>query len=212
MSPKKPTPEQVTPATQPASSSNSPMPVEQAAPAMQSVPAEEPAKETQPVPSVEPSVPVQQSNPEAQQQEQAKEPARAAEIPAQPKVEQLRLFERFHWMQRVAHALLLATFTLLAITGLPQKFAQAGWAQAMIGFFGGIDTTRQIHHVSAIVMMLLAIYHLLDIGYKIFVRRTSLSMLPTLKDVQDALQAFWYNLGFGKTRPQMGRYTFEEKA
>lgn len=36
-------------------------------------------------------------------------------------------------------------------------------------------------------------------------------MLPTLKDVKDAFQAFAYNLGLAKTYPQMGRYTFEEK-
>ena len=123
-----------------------------------------------------------------------------------------RQFERFHLTQRIAHALLLASFTLLGLTGLPQKFAQAGWAQAMIGFFGGIESTRQIHHISAVVLILLAIYHFLDTAYKIFVRRTSLTMLPTLKDIKDAVQAFLYNLGFGKMRPQMGRYTFEEKA
>jgi cytochrome b subunit of formate dehydrogenase len=127
-------------------------------------------------------------------------------------VQPARLYERFHWTQRIAHVLLLTSFTLLGITGLPQKYAQAGWAQAMIGFFGGIEATRLIHHVSAFVLMMLAIYHVLDVGYKIFVRRTSLSMLPTLKDIKDALQAFLYNLGFGKKRPQMGRYTFEEKA
>ncbi len=82
----------------------------------------------------------------------------------------------------------------------------------MIGFFGGIEITRLIHHTSAVVMFLLAIYHLLDMGYKMFVRRDRLSMLPTLKDIKDALQAFLYNLGFGKSRPQLGRYTFEEKA
>jgi cytochrome b subunit of formate dehydrogenase len=82
----------------------------------------------------------------------------------------------------------------------------------MIGFFGGIETTRLIHHISAIVLMFLAIYHILDIGYKIFVLRTRLSMLPGIKDVKDAFQVFVYNLGFTKKRPQMGRYTFEEKA
>jgi cytochrome b subunit of formate dehydrogenase len=125
---------------------------------------------------------------------------------------QPRLYERFHWTQRIAHALLLTSFTLLGITGLPQKFSTTAWAQAMIRFFGGIETTRLIHHVSAIVLMFLAIYHLLDAGYKIFVRRTPLTMLPGVKDIKDALQAFLYNLGFKKSRPQMGRYTFEEKA
>ena len=123
-----------------------------------------------------------------------------------------RHYERFHWTQRVAHALLLTSFSLLGITGLPQKYSSTGWAQAMIQFFGGIETTRLIHHVCAIVLMFLAIYHILDIGYKIFVRRTRLSMLPGIQDMKDAIQAFLYNLGFTKKRPQMGRYTFEEKA
>jgi len=122
-----------------------------------------------------------------------------------------RQYERFHWPQRVAHALLLTSFTLLGITGLPQKYAAADWAQAMIRFFGGIETTRLIHHTSAVVLMLLAVYHTVDIGYKIFVRRVRLTMLPGFKDVKDALQALLYNVGIFKSRPQMGRYTFEEK-
>lgn len=129
-----------------------------------------------------------------------------------PNKHPLRLYERFHWTQRIEHALLLTSFSLLGLTGLPQKFSTTGWAQAMIGFFGGIETTRLIHHISAIVLMLVAIYHILDVGYKIFVLRTRLSMLPGVQDVKDAFQAFLHNLGFSKNRPQMGRYSFEEKA
>jgi formate dehydrogenase gamma subunit len=151
-----------------------------------------------------------QINPE--QAHPAGQPVRPAKAPVQEKMQPTRLFERFHLTQRIAHLLLLVSFTLLGLTGLPQKYAGTGWAQAMIGFFGGIEMTRLIHHTSAVVMVLLSIYHLLDAGYKIFVRQTRLSMLPALKDVKDALQAFLYNIGFGKTRPQMGRYTFEEKA
>jgi cytochrome b subunit of formate dehydrogenase len=142
---------------------------------------------------------------------QAKQPVGAV-MHSQQNEKQPRLYERFHWTQRIAHALLLISFTLLGLTGLPQKYALTGWAQVMIAFFGGIESTRLIHHTFAVILMLLAIYHLMDLGYKIFVRRTSLTMLPTLKDIRDALQAFLYNLGLGKTRPQMGRYTFEEKA
>lgn len=123
-----------------------------------------------------------------------------------------RTYERFHWVQRVEHIILLTSFTLLGITGLPQKFSTAGWAQALVHLFGGIETTRLIHHICAIILMFLAIYHILDIGYKIFVRRTRLSMLPGIQDIKDAFQAFFYNLGLLKKRPQMGRYTFEEKA
>ena len=86
--------------------------------------------------------------------------------PIQPAKQPVRVFERFHWVQRIAHVILLTSFSFLGITGLPQKFSTAGWAQAMIHFFGGIETTRLIHHVCAIVLMFLAIYHILDIGYK----------------------------------------------
>ena len=56
--------------------------------------------------------------------------------------EPVHKFERFHWSQRVEHAILLTSFSLLGITGLPQKFSASGWAQGLIGFFGGIETTR----------------------------------------------------------------------
>ncbi len=122
-----------------------------------------------------------------------------------------RYYQRFHWTQRIAHALLLTSFTTLGITGLPQKYSLSAWGQFLIHAFGGIETTRVIHHVAAVVLMLLSIYHILDIGYKIFVRRVRLTMLPGVRDLTDAFQAFRYNLGFAKRRPQMARYTFEEK-
>jgi mono/diheme cytochrome c family protein len=37
-------------------------------------------------------------------------------------------------------------------------------------------------------------------------------MRPGFQDAKDAWLAFRYNLGLGKSRPQMGRYSFEEKA
>ena len=36
-------------------------------------------------------------------------------------------------------------------------------------------------------------------------------MLPTQGDVKNALQALLYNFGLAKSRPQEGRYTYDEK-
>jgi cytochrome b subunit of formate dehydrogenase len=123
-----------------------------------------------------------------------------------------RTYERFHWTQRVAHILLLTSFTTLGITGLAQKFSTSSIAIFIVKVFGNIETMRQVHHVAAIILMFLTIYHIIDAGYKIFVRRSKMTMLPSLQDIKDAIQAFFYNLGLNKKRPQMGRYTFEEKA
>ncbi len=123
-----------------------------------------------------------------------------------------KLYERFHWSQRIAHGLLVISFTVLGLTGLSQKYASSGWAQWMIARFGGIEMARQIHHGFALLLILISIYHILDIGYKIGVKHVRLTMLPGIKDIKDAFQAFAYNLGLKKNRPQTGRYTFEEKA
>jgi mono/diheme cytochrome c family protein len=68
-----------------------------------------------------------------------------------------------------------------------------------------------VHHVAAVVMMLGTAWHLLVMGYHVFVLRSRMSMLPTLQDAFDGLQALRYNIGLAKSYPQMGRYTFEEK-
>jgi cytochrome b subunit of formate dehydrogenase len=121
-------------------------------------------------------------------------------------------YERFSIFQRIEHLLLLTSFTILAVTGLPQKFVEADWAKTMILTMGGIDTVRQIHHFAAIVMMLESVYHLVSVGYRVFVRRVHLTMLPGLQDAKDALQHLLYNIGLRKEEPQGHRYTYMEKA
>jgi cytochrome b subunit of formate dehydrogenase len=120
-------------------------------------------------------------------------------------------YPRFSLSQRVEHVVMLTSFIVLAVTGLPQKFVPAAWAEALIQFFGGIDSTRVIHRWAAIVLMLDTVYHIAALGYRLFVRRVRMTMLPSLQDARDALQTFLYNVGVAKRRPQMGRYTFEEK-
>lgn len=122
-----------------------------------------------------------------------------------------RTYPRFTLTQRIEHAVILTSFTVLAVTGLPQKFAGADWAQWMIGLMGGIELTRLIHRVAATLLMLGTVAHIVTVGYRVFVQRVRLTMLPGLGDVQEALHAFLYNLGLRKTPPQAGRYNFGEK-
>jgi len=120
-------------------------------------------------------------------------------------------YQRFPFWRRIEHLVMLLSFTTLALTGLPQKFPQSGVSIAFVNILGGIENLRSIHHVAAIVLMLGTVWHLLVFGYLAVVRRTRLSMLPSLQDIKDGWQALLYNLGFAKSFPQMGRYTFEEK-
>ena len=123
----------------------------------------------------------------------------------------VRTYERFPLARRIEHWVMMLSFTILAITGLPQRFSSSPISIAFVGILGGIETLRTIHHIAAIVMMLGTAWHLLVFGYLSYVRRTRLTMLPTLQDAKDGWQALMYNIGRTKTPPQMGRYTFEEK-
>jgi cytochrome b subunit of formate dehydrogenase len=105
----------------------------------------------------------------------------------------------------------MASFTILAITGLVQKFATVPISETTIRILGGIETTRIIHRLSAIVLMLAVVYHLGGLGYRLFVRRVSPSIVPTIRDVLAVWQMLLYNLGRRKNKPQQGRYTFDEK-
>lgn len=122
-----------------------------------------------------------------------------------------RTYERFPLARRIEHLLMLSSFTTLGLTGLPQKFSNAPISIAFVNLLGGIENLRAIHHIAAIVMMFGTAWHILVFGYMAFVRRTRLSMLPSIQDLKDGIQALLYNVGLAKSFPQMGRYTFEEK-
>ena len=120
-------------------------------------------------------------------------------------------YTRFTVAERVEHWVLFASFTTLGVTGLVQKFATAGISQAIIGFLGGIETTRIIHHWAAAIFLLEAVYHIIAAGYRLYVQKKKPTLVPGLKDVRDALQWVGYNLGFTNQPPKMPRYNFMEK-
>lgn len=122
-------------------------------------------------------------------------------------------YDRFARSDRVQHAVMAASFLVLTVTGLPQKFIYANnpYLDDLIDLMGGLETVRVVHRGAATVLMLVTVFHLLAAAHRVLVRRVSLSMLPRFQDVLDGLQAVRYNLGLVKQRPRMDRYTWEEK-
>jgi len=131
------------------------------------------------------------------------------QVPVSPR---RRRVVRFSLLTRIQHFLMLLSFTTLAVTGLVQKFAINPVSLTIVEIWGGVDNIRLTHHVAATLLMLVAIFHVLEVAYKIYVLHLPMTMLPSLQDVWDAWATFSYNIGLSGTRPQMGRYTFDEKA
>ncbi len=124
-----------------------------------------------------------------------------------------RSYQRFSRSDRIQHAIMVVSFLVLAATGLPQKFIylNSDFVDGAIDMMGGIEVVRVIHRVAATTLMLVTIYHLLEVAYRLAVERAALSMLPRYKDLLDALQALRYNVGLARERPRTDRYTWEEK-
>lgn len=120
-------------------------------------------------------------------------------------------YPRFRLMARIEHIVLLISFSVLGITGLPQKFAAAGWAEAMIDFMGGIETTRLIHHYSAIILTIGSVYHLFTSAYRLFVKRERMRIMFRAQDARDLWAWIRFNLGLLNEHPRMPKFNFGEK-
>lgn len=121
-------------------------------------------------------------------------------------------FVRFDLLQRIQHIIFLISFSVLGMTGLPQKYQLAWASTAIFNLVGGIENARAIHHTSAIVMMIVSLVHVLEALYRIMVQRTPISMIPWIDDILHVYQDVLYYLGFRKHKAYYGRYSYAEKA
>jgi len=123
---------------------------------------------------------------------------------------------RFYRKNMRMHVVIITTFMLLALTGLPLKFSGAPWAQTLVDVLGGIETTRFLHRVAAIGTFGYMLVHILDVFIRTVIRREKgifwgpNSMMPQPKDVSDFFGNIKYFLYMGE-RPPGDRWTYFEK-
>lgn len=118
---------------------------------------------------------------------------------------------RFTVSDRIEHWIQVITFVVLALTGLIQKWPQAGFSEIAIKAMGGIEAVRIIHRVFATILLLAVVYHVYTVGVKVFVKRSRRTMLPGRGDLKAAFHGLLYNLGLRKEHPPQGHFTWEEK-
>jgi len=130
---------------------------------------------------------------------------------APPEPGQASRFPRFERSQRAEHIILLVSFTVLALTGLPQMFAATPPGELMLRLLGGIETARQIHRLAAILLLGESIFHVIMLLYRGLVKRVSLSILPLPDDFRHLLDDLKAYLGLRPRKASYGRYSYAEK-
>ncbi|MEJ2262983.1 MAG: cytochrome b/b6 domain-containing protein [Anaerolineales bacterium] len=121
-----------------------------------------------------------------------------------------RTFKRFTVAQRWEHAFLMLSFSVLLLTGLPQKYF-ASWGYRILTTPDSLMLVRRIHHIFAVILTLEVIYHLGRGIYLMAIRRLQGDIFPTWQDVQDAWKMIKYLLFLSKEKPKFGKYNFEQK-
>lgn len=141
-----------------------------------------------------------------------------------------KLYRRFRPIDRFVHALVIVSFMLLVITGMPLKFHTKPWAHAIFEQMGGAAVAASVHRFAAIITLT---YFVLHIGsLMVLVRRNrhkyvddkgSFSLrrflglafgpdspFPRWQDLKDIIAHFKWFFGRGP-KPKFDRFTYWEK-
>lgn len=122
-----------------------------------------------------------------------------------------RQFQRFTTWQRAQHVIVMVLFAVLCVTGLPQKYFEAGWAAGLLSALGGIDGARWWHRAAGILFTGILIAHLSDVLIRLMRGTGSLSMLPHKQDVTDAFTTLRYYLGVSDSQARFDRFDYKQK-
>lgn len=122
-----------------------------------------------------------------------------------------RIFRRFTLGQRWEHIVLLLSGIVLFLTGLPQKYRTTTWSSHILSTPERVETIQQIHHIAAIILILLVIYHIGKAIILMVKRNLPGDMLVNWQDVKDSWNMFRYLIFIAKRPPAFGKYNFEQK-
>ncbi|MBI2862789.1 MAG: cytochrome C [Chloroflexi bacterium] len=128
-----------------------------------------------------------------------------------PAVQEAPRIRRFVTSQLLEHLVLMISFTVLVVTGLPQKFPLAPGASTIILWLGGIETTRFIHRTFAVIFVLEAFYHLVFVLLATFKWKARPAIVPTLQDALDVITTLRYSLGLTDRQARFDRFDYRQK-
>jgi formate dehydrogenase gamma subunit len=120
-------------------------------------------------------------------------------------------FVRFSLRQRVEHSLVMTLFVILAVTGFPQKFSDAGWARGTLALMGGVEIARALHRFAGIAFALFTVVHIGAAVMLVVSGKSRPSMIPGRKDFVDAIKTLRYYLGASEEQARFDRFDYRQK-
>ena len=118
---------------------------------------------------------------------------------------------RFSVKQRLEHVSVMVIFTLLVLTGFPQKWPTSDWSAWVAGLFGGIEQARVVHRWSGVLFAALTVIHLGSAVFLVITKKSLPSLIPNRQDFHDAIRTLRYYLGLEESQARFDRFDYRQK-
>ena len=120
-------------------------------------------------------------------------------------------FVRMNRGARIQHLLLIVSFMLLVVTGLPVFLHESEMMRSLIDAEGGFHVRSLLHRAAALVLIGLSLWHIVTLFLQPEVRRWFMAIMIRPRDVTNFAQELMFNLGIGPwlARRRLLRALFE---
>lgn len=123
-----------------------------------------------------------------------------------------RLYMRMTAHERLQHASLVLSFTLLVITGFMLRYPEAWWVVGIRNFSRHAFEWRSwIHRIAGIALIVAGCWHLSYLAFTAPGRSLFRDLLPRKRDLTDPWNVLRYNLGLSRQKPAFPRFSYIEK-
>jgi len=119
---------------------------------------------------------------------------------------------RMYAFERVQHALLVVSFSVLVWTGFALKYPEQWWARPLVMWEGSWPVRGVVHRVAAVVLMAVSLAHAVSLILSSRLRDHWKTLIPRPRDATEALLNFLYNMGLRSRRPALSAHGYVEKA
>ena len=120
-------------------------------------------------------------------------------------------FFRMYRLERVQHALLMLSFTVLVWTGFALVYPDQWWARPLVAWEGHWPVRSTVHRIAGTLLILLAVFHCVSLLASDRLRSHWLVLRPHISDASEARGTFAYLIGFRRHRPMISSHSYMEK-
>jgi cytochrome b subunit of formate dehydrogenase len=123
------------------------------------------------------------------------------------------LYLRMNLSERIQHGTMALSFILLVITGFMLRFPEAWWVEHLRSLSeDAFDYRSLTHRIAGVTMIAVSLFHVYYVSFTKRGRELVKDLFPKLNDFYEAIAVFKFNLGLSKIKPELGRFSYVEKA